>query len=134
ITIHWTGKLHVVPIDRSIDPDMVPGKAAVSFYGSPVKLMRNGSESTCGVAHYNSADGSGALTATTEVPIVTIKDSRGSIVNTPQVQYSEPTPGHKVAVLTGASSARIPTTQSGENPQMLVAAWQETCTLHLLDD
>ena len=48
---------------------------------------------------------------------------------------SELAEGKRVARLKGASTARIPTGEANAaDPQILAAAWNEDCTLHLLDD
>jgi len=61
ITVKWSGKLRVVPLESPPDPSLVPGKAVVQIVGSPVVLTREGTETHAGAAFYNSADQSASL-------------------------------------------------------------------------
>src|SRR5258705_12764763 len=90
ITVKWSGKLRVVPLDGAPDANLVPGKASMHIGGSPVVLTREGTEARCGSAFYNSADQSASLRASQTVPIVTMTDSRGPKVTTPQLNYTAP--------------------------------------------
>src|SRR5438093_703700 len=71
ITVKWSGKLRVVPLESPPDPSLVPGKAVVQIIGSPVVLTREGTEAHAGAAFYNSANQSASLRSSASVPIVT---------------------------------------------------------------
>jgi hypothetical protein len=57
ITVKWTGKLRVVPLEGGHDAALVPGKALVRLTGAPVVISREDMQARSGIVAFNSADG-----------------------------------------------------------------------------
>ena len=81
VTVKWTGKLRVVPLDIQPEPSMVPGKAIVHLIGAPATLTRDAMHAQCGEAIFNSADNSASLLPSKKVPQVTMTGERGMKVD-----------------------------------------------------
>jgi hypothetical protein len=130
IIVKWSGRLRVVPLDETPAPWLVAGKALVQLVGAPVVLRREGAEARCGAAFYNTADGSAALQSNAAVPAVTLHDSRGSTVTTPEIEVVQTQLNERIATLIGASRADLALPSDGA-AQALRAAWTDQAKLHL---
>ncbi len=133
VTVKWTGKLRVVPLDNAPVSTMIPGKAIVHLIGAPATLIQNTMRAYCGQAIFNSADNSAALLPSKKVPQVTMTGERGMKVVTPQVQYAEPSVGPHTATLIGPSTADLPV--EGDDPTqhaMMNTSWSKTCVLKMV--
>ena len=123
ITVKWSGKLRVVPLEGTPDPNLVPDKPIVRMTGAPAILMLNGSEARCGTLIYNSADSSAILAQSAAFPFVTLKDTGGAHITTPQLNYSRMPNGEAVATLIGKSRAEFPVDSAGQTPELITATW-----------
>lgn len=133
IVIRWKGKLRVAPYAGRGASELAPGKAVVEIIGAPVVLTREGSETRCAIATFNSATSDASLRGSKEVPFVTMTDARGAKVTTPQLDYSQPSPGLRLATLIGAGSAELPIIEEGRDPQQMKATWSKDCRLRMGD-
>ncbi len=135
ITVRWTGKLRVVPLDQTpLQQNIKPNKAIVQLIGNPVVLDRDGSHITCASASYNSGDESADLTSSPSVPLVRLADARGAVFLTPHLIYTETAPQQKFATLIGPSTGTIPLKDTDAKMQFVHASWQDQCKLTLTTD
>ncbi len=134
ITIKWTGKLRVVPLEGVPAPALTPNKALVQLVGNPVTLDRDQSRITCGEASYNSADQSADLRGSASMPLVKMTDAHGAVVTTPHMIYTENSPTEKIANLIGPSTAEIPDHSEPGKSQTIRTRWQDRCTLQFITD
>ena len=131
ITVKWTGKLRVVPLEGERDPGLVAGKALVRLTGTPVEIDHQDMKVRSGVVAFNSADGSAWLRANDIVPIVTMTLGDGSAkVSTTSLTYAQQRDGKRIATLVGESRAEM-TGKGAKDP--LVLTWNKDGRIELID-
>jgi hypothetical protein len=136
ITVKWTGKLRVVPLEGERDALLVPGKALVRLTGAPVKIDHQDMRAQSGVVAFNSADGTASLRANDIVPMVTMSlgggggGGGGADVSTPSLTYVQHPDGKRIAMLTGESRA-VMTGKGGKDP--LTLTWNKEGRIQLID-
>jgi len=136
ITIKWTGKLRVVPIEAPATrpTNLAPGKPEVQFVGNPVTLMQDRGKVVCGQASYNSGEGSADLRGSDSAPLVHMTADTGMEVLTPHMVYSEASPKLKYATLVGPSSAKLPVDRGPGKDPFVNTKWTEQCKLRMVSD
>jgi hypothetical protein len=130
VTVKWTGKLRVVPLEEPPDPSLVAGKAIVRMTGAPVDVAHTDMKARCGVLAFNTADGSASLRANEIVPIVELTTDDGSKVTTPSVTYATAGDKTRVATLVGKSTATL-TSKGQKDP--LTLNWSRDGVLYFVD-
>jgi hypothetical protein len=133
VTIYWTGKLQVIPLDVETQDPPTRDNAIVTLEGEPVVLTRGGGQVDCSLMRYRTEDSSILLESSKLTPAVVMKDVNGSVLRTPSLDYNG-TEG--VAVLKGASHADLvmkneSTTQPAVEPQLMHASWTKSCRLYM---
>jgi lipopolysaccharide export system protein LptA len=137
VVVKWTGKLRVVPIPPEMTAP-VSGDSVVELMSDnkPVLLNWQGSDVVCASARYHSLDDSASIRSSAAVPLITMRDQRGTAITTPSFDYDG---GSHLAVLRGVSHADLPL-ESGENPttrpttqpvQFASVDWTDRCTMRL---
>jgi len=129
VTVKWTGKLRVVPLESERDPALVPGKPIVRLTGAPVEIAHEDMVAKSAVVAFNAADGSASLRANDIVPIVTMTLGDAK-VTTPSLTYVQQPDGKQVATLVGPSSA-VMTSKGAKDP--LTLTWNKDGRIELVE-
>ncbi|MEA2709270.1 MAG: hypothetical protein QOF78_1871, partial [Phycisphaerales bacterium] len=130
ITVKWTGKLRVVPLEGPTPAGLLPGKAIVRLIGAPVFISRDDMEARSGVVTFNSADGSASLESNEIVPIVTMTVGDGTKITTPSITYITAPDGTRVATLIGKSRADL-AAKGTKDP--LTLTWNKDGRMRMVD-
>jgi hypothetical protein len=118
ITVKWTGKLRIVPLEGERDAALVPGKALVRLTGTPVVITHEDMRAQSGIVAFNSANGTASLQANGIVPMVTMTLADGANIATPSLTYVEQPEGKHLATLIGESRA-VMTSKGAKDPLTL---------------
>jgi hypothetical protein len=130
VTITWTGKLLVTPLETQ--PPMLPlspGQSVVRLTGSPVRLTPQGSVVTAAVAIYRSPDGAVQLHGSRTIPVkmsrpIGDNPDSGLQLLTQSIVYD---PLTSIATLRGPSSLKEPV-----GKQDMTVHWTTLAKLHML--
>jgi hypothetical protein len=126
ITIYWTGKLRITPLEGEPVLPVVSGESAVRLVGSPVVLTPEGAEIHAAAASYRSPDGAVRLEDSQAFPIVTVKQDRGMTFTTESMNYD---PATSLATIRGRSDLSLPL--EGRREKM-TASWTDRGVLHFV--
>ncbi len=125
VTITWTGKLLVTPLETVPILPMVPGQSVIQLVGTsarPVQLTPQGSTVLAGTATYRSPDGAVQLTSPAGSVVQMSRDT-GMTLTTGSIDYD---PSTALAVLHGQSHLQVPVGKD----KMLVD-WTDLGQLHM---
>jgi hypothetical protein len=125
VTINWTGKLLVTPLESQ--PPMMPikpGQSVVRLQGNPVHLSPEGSDIFASTATYRSPDGAVQLETTTDAPVRMTRTNGQMTLETRGIDYK---PETSLANLHGASHLTVPV---GKDSMTVV--WQQQGQLHMV--
>ena len=128
ITIYWTGKLRVTPLEAS--PPMMPlaaGQAAVRLAGRPATLAYNGGTAAAAVATYRTGDGAVVLAPSADHRDVTLAQKATTLV----ARGVDFDPATSVATLAGPARLTV-AGKPGRPP--LVVTWADRGLLHVATD
>jgi hypothetical protein len=145
VTILWTGKLHVTPLDAETQEPPTKEDSVITLEGEPVVLTRGQGRAECSMVRYRTLDSSVHMESSTAVPNVVMSDADGSTVHTPSLDYNG-TEG--VVVMRGAGDAHVimknqattqpapdvaeaATTAPATQPVVMNTSWSRTCRLFL---
>jgi hypothetical protein len=130
LTVFWTGKLVVTPLDTEAAEPPTSGNANITLLGAPAVLTRQGSRVECAAVHYRAGDGGFTLTSSAKLPVVTMRDVNGAVITTPAIEYDG---SGQTAVLRGKSHADVPLPSDDPKapPTMMHADWTHTCRLFM---
>ena len=123
VTITWTGKLLVTPLDTEPMMPLLPGQSVVRLIGAPVRLTPEGSVVLAATATYRNPDGAVAL----ESPrggLVRMTRDTGMTLTTGSLVYD---PATSLATLLGPSHLEQPM-----GDQMMTVDWSRTGRLHMI--
>ncbi len=129
IEIRWSGKLVVVPMRfdesglRSFDD------RAMQFEGSPVRLIRQGSQIEAASVSAASAGNRFSARGSDQTGPILLKDPTGMKLVTPAIDVVE-----DLATLIGPSSAEMTVADDKNQPQKLLTSWKEKGTIHFVTD
>ncbi len=129
ITVYWTGKLRVTPIE--LLATMMPleaGQAAVRLAGRPARLTFNGAVAEAAVATYRSVDDAVRLEPSPAWPVVKLSQPlKGLALDARSVEYD---PATSVATILGPATLHV--AEAGRHITM-TATWADRGLLHVID-
>jgi hypothetical protein len=129
LTILWTGKLHVAPVENLEDPPADSKDAVVRMIGAPVILTNEGSELRGASVAFHTGRQDGYVRGSDALPIVTAKDANGAVIQAPNIEYSN---AGELATIRGPSAADLPLpAKEGEKPAMVHAQWSKIARIYL---
>ncbi|HTL29761.1 MAG TPA: hypothetical protein VL282_11085 [Tepidisphaeraceae bacterium] len=129
MTILWTGKLRVAPIENLEDPPADSKDAVVRMLGAPVVLIDQGSTVRGGMLSFHTGRQDGYIRGTEQFPVVEAIDADHSKIHSPSIEYSNE---GRLATLHGPSSADIPVPgKPDEKPKILHAEWTKLARIYL---
>ena len=144
ITIFWTGKLRVTPLDTETQDPPTHEDAVVTLEGEPAVLTHGDGHVECSLVRYHTQDSTVRMESSKLTPMILMKDGTGSVLRTPTLDYSG---NEGIAILRGPSQADMvmhneATTQPTTNPssvaaapttqpQMMHASWTTSCRVFL---
>ena len=147
ITIYWTGKLRVTPLDAETQDPPTRQDEIVTLEGEPVTLHHGEGEVQCALVHYHTQDSSLRMESSKLTPMIVLNDGAGSTLRTPALDYSG---AEGIAVFRGASKADLivrnesttqpssvalaSTTAPTTQPQTMVVSWTRTCRVFVTGD
>jgi hypothetical protein len=123
VTIYWTGKLRITPIESG--PPLLPlasGQAAVRLVGSPVELTPQGAIVHAAAVSYRN-DGAMVLENSDKIPLVELKQDRGTTFVTETLNYD---PATRLATIVGRSDMTLPV--AGQ--KAMAASWTRRGLIH----
>jgi lipopolysaccharide export system protein LptA len=126
--VHWTGKLVIVPIEKNA-PQLAPGDLSVELASanSITQLNYSGWDVQCASCTYFAGGRGVELRSSPAVPIITVKNADGVIVQTPSLKYDA---DDEHMVLAGPSHVEFPMKPKPDAPPaMLVASWSKSAVL-----
>jgi hypothetical protein len=126
VTVRWTGKLRVTPLDTDPVMPVTEGQAAVQLDGSPVVLTPQGSTVRAATVIYRNGDGAAQLKNSAAQPIVDLQTDRGMKFTAASVNYD---PSKSTAIISGNSHLSLPLEKPG---QTMTATWTKTGKLHFV--
>lgn len=126
VTVYWTGKLRITPLDAEPVLPVTSGESAVRLVGSPVVFTPQGAEIHAAVASYRSPDGAIRLENSHAFPMVEVKQDRGMTFTTESVNYD---PATSLATIRGQSHLNLPL--EGQQASM-TASWVDQGVLHFV--
>jgi hypothetical protein len=127
ITITWTGRLRVVPLQTPPEPPLAAGQALARITGSPVTLTEGTRTALAASLVYRTDTGLIALRGSDALPSVTLSDTGGSRITTQLLEYSL---RNATATLHGASHSIFASSQ-GEEP--ITAEWTDSATIRFAE-
>jgi hypothetical protein len=125
ITVYWTGKLRVTPLDSTPVMPIADGQAAVRLVGSPVELTPEATVIHAAAATYRN-DGAVLLEGSSAFPLVELMQDRGMSFTSERIAYD---PATQLATITGHSDLHLPL--EGRREQ-LTASWTRQGILHFI--
>jgi hypothetical protein len=124
VIITWQGEFTIYPLVDATPLPRSSHDAVVRMSGPGTIVTSSGSRAECDEAVYQAEAKAATLRGAPGRPAKLI-DARGAIILSPSIEYSA---SEGWAVLTGASSAQLPTQQTGK-PETMQASWTKVCTL-----
>lgn len=125
ITVYWTGKLRITPLETSPVLPLVSGQAAVRLVGSPVELTPEATIVHAAAVTYRT-DGAVRLEGSTALPLVELMQQKGLTFTSEGFDYD---PVTELATITGRSDMHLPL--EGRREQ-LTASWTRKGVMHFV--
>jgi len=125
ITIYWTGKLRITPLDAPPILPLSPNQAVVRLVGKPVELTPENAQVRAASAVYRTGDGMARLDHSPDTPTIEFKQSNGMNFTADSLAYD---PSTSLATIWGNSTLHMPL----ENHEQLTATWTDKGILHIV--
>ena len=124
VTVFWTGKLVVTPIQGKPMLPLAAGQSIVRLVGTPVILTPEGSQVQAATAIYRNPDGAVRLFASKAFPVVHLTQDKGLALDTGGIVYD---PATSIATLTGPNELNVPVSQ-----KKMKVTWKKQGVLHVI--
>ncbi|HZZ42194.1 MAG TPA: hypothetical protein VFE58_04595 [Tepidisphaeraceae bacterium] len=127
VTIYWSGKLIMSPVNASGDEVPTAKNSIVRINGSPLHVKQGPSTITGATLVYRTATQHLSLRGTDAFPL-TLKDGKGATVHGDTIDYLQQ---ERIATIDGPGNALkiLPAENPGDQPKQLATSWTRSAIL-----